>query len=56
MMETKISKWGNSLALRIPSLLVREVNSCEGLEMEIKNREEEIVLTPKSYNVKVGLA
>lgn len=46
-MKTKISKWGNSLALRIPSVLVSEANLIEGLEMEINNREGEIVLTPK---------
>ncbi|MCF6311379.1 MAG: AbrB/MazE/SpoVT family DNA-binding domain-containing protein [Verrucomicrobiales bacterium] len=46
-METRISKWGNSLALRIPSVLVREANLSVGLEMEIKSKGEEIVLTPK---------
>ncbi|MFK5922103.1 MAG: AbrB/MazE/SpoVT family DNA-binding domain-containing protein [Verrucomicrobiota bacterium] len=58
-MKTKISKWGNSLALRIPSVLVSEANLIEGLEMEINNREGEIVLTPKKsfhYNLDVLLS
>ena len=46
-METKISKWGNSLAVRIPSVLVQDANLREGLEMEIETRKDKIILSPK---------
>lgn len=46
-MDTKISKWGNSLAVRIPSVLVEDANLRDGLEMEIEAREEKIILSPK---------
>lgn len=46
-METKISRWGNSLAVRIPSVLVQDANLRDGLEMEIETRKEKIILSPK---------
>lgn len=46
-METKINKWGNSLAVRIPSVLVQDANLSDGLEMQIERKNDKIILTPK---------
>jgi len=35
-MRTKLSKWGNSLALRLPKQFVQSQNLREGVDLEIK--------------------
>jgi antitoxin MazE len=34
-MVTKVAKWGNSLAVRIPQPLVKEMQWAEGTELEL---------------------
>jgi antitoxin MazE len=34
-MQTQIGKWGNSLAVRIPSACTKELNLAEGMEVDI---------------------
>jgi antitoxin MazE len=45
-MEGQIGKWGNSLALRIPSSVAREASVSEGKPVEISVRKGSIVITP----------
>lgn len=53
-MNIKISKWGNSLAVRIPSSIVRSTHLYEGIDLEIEKDGEKIVLKPakeKKYSL-----
>ena len=45
-MEVKVSKWGNSLAVRIPSGLARSVDLKAGADLEIGESDGCIVLRP----------
>ena len=45
-MEVKVSKWGNSLAVRIPSKLARSADLKEGADLEIGESDGCIVLRP----------
>ena len=44
--NTEISKWGNSLALRIPKAVASEVNLSEGSEVTIAAVDGRLVITP----------
>lgn len=46
-MTTKIKKWGNSLALRIPKLYVKEINLKEGTDVELKVEENKIIISSR---------
>jgi len=45
-MKTKISKWGNSLALRIPKAFATEAKVAEGVTVDLTLRDGEIVIAP----------
>ena len=45
-MRTRVQKWGNSLALRIPKLLADEVGLRKGTSVEISLADGKIVITP----------
>ena len=45
-METRITKWGNSLGVRIPKALADETAVSEGSRVEIVARDGELVLRP----------
>ncbi|MDR1288459.1 MAG: AbrB/MazE/SpoVT family DNA-binding domain-containing protein [Treponema sp.] len=47
MMEAVIKKWGNSLGIRIPNLIIREFSLKDGSFVEIKKMGNEIIITPK---------
>jgi antitoxin MazE len=49
-METVIKKWGNSLGIRIPNLIVREFSLTDGSFVEIKDTGNEIIIKPKNKN------
>ena len=42
----QIAKWGNSLAVRLPARLVRELGLKEGDEVEITGDREALTVTP----------
>lgn len=44
---TKIQKWGNSLAVRIPQHIAEEVAVEQGTEVELIVEEQEIKMVPK---------
>lgn len=46
-MNVKVSKWGNSLAIRIPSSIARSVHLSEGEAVEMKEDGDKIVLAPR---------
>ena len=49
-MEAVVKKWGNSLGIRIPNLIVRELSLKEGTYVDISDRGKEIVIKPIHKN------
>ncbi len=49
-MLTRIQKWGNSLALRIPKAYATEVSLLEGSEVNIKVEGGKIIVEPTNDN------
>ena len=45
-MQTKIQKWGNSLAVRIPKPFVKEAHIAYGTSVDLSVDEGRIVITP----------
>jgi antitoxin MazE len=50
-----ISKWGNSLALRIPKAIAEELQLNEGSPISIETTEGKILITPKKQRKKYTL-
>jgi len=58
-MQTKIKKWGNSLALRIPKTFALNANLKEDKLVDISLDNESIIITPinnKKYSLNELLA
>lgn len=55
-MTAKVQKWGNSLALRIPAVMAREI-SVEGDAVEIEVRRDALVIRAAKprYELAAGL-
>jgi len=49
-MEATVRKWGNSLGVRIPNLLVRELSLKNGSLVDINDRGKEIIIKPVQKN------
>ena len=45
-METVVKKWGNSLGIRIPNQIARELSLKDGSFVTINDRGKEIVIKP----------
>jgi len=45
-MEAVIKKWGNSLGIRIPSVMAKDLSLRDGSHVEIKDEEHRIVIIP----------
>ena len=45
-METRVKKWGNSLALRIPALLAAEVGLADDSPVELSLADGKLVVSP----------
>ncbi len=45
-MTTRVRKWGNSLALRIPKSFAEKVGLCEDLAVDLSVREGRLVVQP----------
>jgi antitoxin MazE len=50
LMEATVRKWGNSLGVRIPNLLVRELSLKDGSLVDINDRGKEIIIKPVKKN------
>ncbi len=53
-MQTKITKWGNSLALRIPKSFAMDANLRQNELVDISIDKEKIIITPigkKEYSL-----
>jgi len=49
-MEAVIKKWGNSLGIRIPNLIVRELALKDGSFVDINDKGKEIIIKPIQKN------
>lgn len=47
-MQTKIRKWGNSLAVRIPKPFVKETHLAYGTSVDLSVDDGKIVIAPQS--------
>jgi len=46
-MLAKIQRWGNSLAIRIPNTIAKDLHISQGSEIELKQLDDKIVIAPK---------
>lgn len=46
-METKVQKWGNSLAVRIPNSYAKDINLKQGSLINILKDNDKIIIKPK---------
>ena len=45
-MIVQFSKWGNSVALRIPSRILRDIGASEGSSAELRVEDGQIIISP----------
>lgn len=55
-MQTHVTKWGNSLGIRIPRLLAQKAGFTEGTAVDFEVEEDALILRRKSYNLEQLLA
>ncbi|WP_322906663.1 AbrB/MazE/SpoVT family DNA-binding domain-containing protein [Paenibacillus campi] len=46
MVTSTIKKWGNSLAVRIPTDIAKSLEFVDGTEVRIEHKDNQIVITP----------
>ena len=49
-MEAVVRKWGNSLGIRIPNLIARELSLKDGSFVDVDNKGKEIIIKPIKKN------
>ena len=49
-METVVKKWGNSLGIRIPNHIARELSLKDGSFVDINDKGKEIIIRPVKKN------
>ena len=54
--QSRISKWGTSLAIRIPKSIAQQLGVREGSTIEMISRGDHIVLRKRSYDLEGLLA
>ena len=47
-MEAVIKKWGNSLGIRIPNMIVRNLSLKDGSSVEIDEEDNKVIIIPKN--------
>ncbi|WP_339062350.1 AbrB/MazE/SpoVT family DNA-binding domain-containing protein [Tepidibacillus marianensis] len=45
-MTTKVQKWGNSLAVRIPTIIAEQISLEQGMEIEMITENQTIKIIP----------
>jgi antitoxin MazE len=46
-MISKIQRWGNSLAIRIPNTIAKDLHISQGADIELKYSDDKIIITPR---------
>lgn len=54
-MNTKIKKWGNSLAIRIPKSIIDNLGLVDESEVEIKQKNQSIEIKPNKHIIKYDI-
>jgi antitoxin MazE len=54
-MQTKVQKWGNSLAIRIPKTIAKETKLTDGKQVELVLEKENLVIKPVRKKKKYAL-
>ena len=49
-MEAVVKKWGNSLGIRIPNLIARELSLKDGSYVDINEDKKKIIIMPVKKN------
>ena len=49
-METVVKKWGNSLGIRIPAAIARELSLKDGSTVDINDKGKQILIKPVQKN------
>ncbi len=52
-MQTRVQKWGNSKAVRLPKYITEEAGIKENDEVDLYVHEGNIVITPRKKHVKL---
>lgn len=53
-MQLNVSKWGNSLAVRLPASVAQEARLIEGAAVDVTAKDGKIVLTPVRKKFKLA--
>ena len=51
-MTIVVKKWGNSLGVRIPKMIAKDLNLRDGSSIEIEDSNGSIIITPKTNTLK----
>lgn len=49
---TKVKKWGNSLAIRIPQAVVQDLGLSSDSQLQLDSNGKSVTLKPKAYKAK----
>lgn len=55
-MSANIAKWGNSLAIRIPQNIAREINVTEGSEVDFSVKDGSLIIQPTKKRKRYSLS
>lgn len=55
-MQSHVTKWGNSLGIRIPLSLAKEIGLGEGTQVDIRVENDTIIIHKKKYSLEALLS
>lgn len=55
-MQSHVTKWGNSLGIRIPLSLAKEIGLTEGTQVDIRVENDTIIIRRKKYSLEALLS
>ena len=54
-MEAKLQKWGNSLGIRIPMNLLKDLSLRKGSVVSIEKKDDELIIRPKKEEANMDI-
>ena len=52
-MASRLQKWGNSVGIRIPQVIIKEANLSLNSEVEISCKNKQIIILPRKKNLQL---